>query len=161
MMHVEKNMTATQRIRQHWDNQPGLPRHRGADPKAIDAFEARHCVVVLADFREYLRELNGLPEAKTREGWDNVDSTGFEFLPLAMLRPTQQSASFFVFARWALGDMSYAICLVPSRYHGCVVAVVEDSLHVIAGSFEAFAQMYVEDSVSLYGGGPAVDASDY
>jgi len=160
MMQVDKNMTATQRIRQHWDNQPCLPRHRGADPKAIDALEARHSVVVPADFREYLRELNGLPEAKTREGWDNVDSTGFEFLPLAMLRPTEQSARFFVFARWALGDMSYAICLGPSRHHGRVV-VVGDSLHVIAGSFEEFAQMYVEDSMSLYGGGPAVDASDY
>src|SRR4051812_421518 len=121
-------MTATKRIRQYWDSQPCLPRHRGADPKAIEAFEARHSVVVPADFREYLHELNGLPEAKTREGWDNVDSNGFEFLPLAMLRPAEQSARFFVFARWALGDVCYAICLGPSRHHGGVV-VVRDSLH--------------------------------
>jgi hypothetical protein len=159
MMQVDKCMTATQRIRRHWDDQPSLPRHRGADPVAIDAFEALHSVVLLADFREYLRELNGLPEAKSPEGWDNVDSNGFEFLPLALLRPTEQSERFFVFARWALGDRAYAICLGPSTHHGRVV-VVGDSLHVIADSFEEFAKMYVEDSMSLYRSGPVVETSD-
>ena len=61
--------------------------------------------------------------------------------------------------RWALGDRYYAICLDPSRRHGQVV-VVGDSLQVIAESFAEFAKMYVEDSMSLYGGGPVVDASD-
>lgn len=158
-MEFEENLTASQRIRRHWDSQPSLPRHGGAEPRAIAAFEARHSAVLLADFRAYLLELNGLPEAKTRDGWDNVDANGFEFLPLALLRRTEQSERFFVFARWALGDRYYAICLGPSRHHGQVV-VVGDSLQVIAESFAEFAKMYVEDSMSLYGGGPVVDVSD-
>lgn len=154
-----KDMTASQRIRRHWDSQESLPRHGGADPQAIAAFEARHAVVLPTDFRSYLSELNGLPEAKTPEGWDNVDAGGFEFLPLALLRRTEQSERFFVFARWALGDMSYAICLRPSKHHGRVV-VVGDSLHVIAEDFTEFAIMYVADSMSLYGGGPVVSTMD-
>lgn len=152
-------MTASQLIRQHWDSQPSLPRHGGAESRAVAAFEARHSVVLPADFREYLIELNGLPESRTGEEWDSVDSSGFEFLPLALLRRTERSEHFFVFARWALGDSSYAICLGPSRHHGRVVAV-GDSLHSIADSFTEFANMYVADSMSLYGGGPVVDVSE-
>lgn len=154
-----RKMTAAQVIGRHWDGQPSLPRHGGAEPRAIAAFEARHSVVLPADFYGYVRELNGLSEAKDPEGWGNVDSEGFEFLPLALLRRTEQSEHFFVFARWALGERPYAICLGPSKHHGRVV-VVGDLLHVIAESFTEFAKLYAADSMSLYGGGPAVEVSD-
>ena len=158
-MNAGDSMTAAQPIRRHWDSQPSIPRHGGIELQAIAEFEARHSVVFPSDFRIYVNELNGLPDAREADGWDNVDAMGFEFFPLTLFRRTGQSEGFFVFARWALGDRPYAICLGPSRHHGQVVAV-GDSLHVIADSFTEFANMYVADSKALYGGGPVVDVSN-
>lgn len=153
------SVTATELIRRHWDSQPSLPRHGGVDLHAIAEFEASHSVVLPYDFRTYVKELNGLPEARDPDGWDNVDSEGFEFLPLASFRRTEQSDRYFVFARWTLGLRDYAICLHTSGRHGEIVSV-GGSLHAIAPNFSEFASMYVADSMALYGGGPLVNASD-
>ena len=158
-MNASDRMTATRLIRRHWDSQPSLPRHGGIELQAIAEFEARHSVVLPSDFRTYVKELNGLPEAREPDGWDNVDAMGFEFLPLTLFHRTEQSARYFVFARWTLGLRDYAICLDAFGRHGEIVSV-GDGLLTVAKDFSQFASMYVADSMSLYGGGPLVSTSD-
>ena len=159
LMEEISSVTATELIRRHWDGQLSLPRHGGIDLQTIAEFEASHSVVLPYDFRTYVEELNGLPEARDPDGWDNVDSIGFEFLPLASFRRAEQCNRYFVFASWTLGLLDYAICLDTSGRHGEIVSV-RDSLHSVAPNFSEFARMHVADSRSPYGGNPLVNASD-
>jgi hypothetical protein len=145
--------SAVEILKRHWAKQRSVERGVSATREEIVEFETKHGVLLPDDFGEYIAHLNGIPSSLDPESWDDVEAGGFEFHSLSALLPMAGAPGYFVFCSWVLGLLPFAICLNPKGHHGEVIAS-RDGLsysRVVAPSFTSFANLYVEDSMKIYG----------
>ena len=139
-------------IEQHWSGQSSLPRSRGADAEEVAAFQTKYGVVLPDDFSAYISRLNGLAVAQDRNSWENVDAEGFEFYPLSSIDQAPESPGHYVFCRWSLGLLPFAIRLGVVGTPGEIVTLrgATGEPYFVASNFTLFAELYVENSSQLY-----------
>lgn len=134
----------------------GLTIRPAAEPTTIRTFEAKHGVILPADLREYFLTVDGME--------DELDPGTNRFWPLAMVKPVSQELTDIHPDRWA-----YPNCFLFADH--CIwclawaVRLGKDSLEIsdpvfkitgdnvpgrmIALSFTAFVEMYLEDQYSV------------
>jgi hypothetical protein len=147
---------ASEIIQRHWSAQSSLTRSRGANAEEVAAFQAKYSVALPDDFAAYIKRLNGLAVPKDPGSWKNVDAEGFEFYPLSCIYQAPQSPGYYVFCRWSLGLLPFAIRLGPVGPFGEIVTLRGEPSepYFVASNFSSFADLYVKDSSQLYECGP-------
>ena len=143
---------ATELLEQYWSGQPSLKRSLGAKPEEVAIFQTKYGVALPDDFAAYIVRVNGLAVPNDPASWENVDAEGFEFYPLNSICQALQFASYYVFCRWVLGLLPFAICLGPNGRHGAVVSLRGElgQPYLVASNFTSFVELYVNDSKQLY-----------
>lgn len=143
---------ATDKIERHWNRQRLLRRCVGAKFEEMNAFERTYGVKLSGDFAHYIGRLNGITVPGDPHSWDGLDNEGFEFYPLSLIHPAQRSATHFVFCRWALGLLPFAICLSAGSRYGEIVSLRGELAepHFVAPTFSDFVDLYVANSRRLY-----------
>lgn len=147
------------RLATHWGREGNPPGH-GASPEAVSAFESSHKVVIPAEMRDYLLELDGMGQY-----WpDDQDANGFSLWPIARIRPVAEELAalgknsipglehYFAFADYMAWSWAYAILLTHEESSDNPVVIIGmDSPVRVASSFGEFVDLYLEDSPRLYG----------
>jgi hypothetical protein len=126
-----------------WDK----PKRASEDE--IQAFELRNGVKLPVDLREYFQRLNGIDLAP---GF-------FRFWPLSRLIPLKSPSftilaadRYFIFSDYMVGTLYYAIYLGQDPFlQNRVILPDFPSQPVIAKSFSEFVELYLTDSLKLYG----------
>jgi len=140
------------RLEQHWHkDSPGfsLERPKRVTEDEIQAYEQRNSLRLPADMREYFLRLNGIDSAP---GF-------FRFFSLARLiplksqsYPTFNSEHYSIFADYMAGTWYYAIYLGEDSFlQNRVILPDLPGPPVLARNFSEFVELYLADSVKLYG----------
>jgi hypothetical protein len=137
---------------------------RGAKPgmgttlTEIQAFEAKHELLLPADLREYFLRVNGMTTAARGD----TDNDGFRFyslsevVPLGVVWSPQSEPSpsgldhLFVIGDFLQECYWYAIRLDRSETEGCSVYFIGPPVRKIAESFERFVELYMSESTLLH-----------
>jgi hypothetical protein len=140
------------RIEQHWhkdDSAYDRERQKRASEEEIQAFEQRNGVRMPADLREYFQRLNGIDSAP---GF-------FRFFPLSRLVALKspsfaafETNRYFIFADYMVGTWYYAIYLGEDQVlQNRVILLDLPGPPILAPNFSEFVELYLTDSVKLYG----------
>jgi len=142
-------MSVAKRLIDYWKTH-GASAERGAEVKALAAFEQRHGVRLPADFREYLMTADGTAPPH------DTDSEGFSFWPLTKICPVPESSesagrfpdagAYFIFADYLQWSWAYAIRLTADETSGPIVIVgtKDGNPQRVAESFTTFAELYLQ-----------------
>ena len=163
MIHNDPSMEADQisALQATWRKR-GIDASKGCSPDVIRQFERNTAVSLTTLIRSYLLLSDGMAISDGRD----FDDLGFSFWPLRQwttasdelaqqgeesVEPWLQKA--FVFADYMTRSWSYAVYLgheVAEKY-GAVFRIGSPGVEECAPSFEAFLQLYLENSRLLYG----------
>lgn len=136
--------------KRHW-NAAGLTLRPGVSDADVNEFQRRYDARLPASLKEYFQTVDGM-------GANESDDHLFRFWPLSEVRPVAEFenedpvvySGFFAFADWSLWAYAYAIRLVEQE-PPIVVIVAPAGPIPVAGSFEEFLTMYVQDPESVIG----------
>ena len=140
----------------HWAN-AGAEPNGGAAEEDLRAFQEENKVLIAADLRSYLLDINGM-----RQHWrHDQDGNGFSFWPLSRFRPVEVTSfrsrraegdgpQFFVFADYLSSSWEYAIGLWGIERVGNPVLIIDNESRLVAGSFTEFVDLCLIDSPKLY-----------
>lgn len=139
-----------ERLRDNWLAQD-VQISGGASEEEVAAFEREHNVSLPPLFREYVRELNGIPE-------NGSDDEFIFFWPLARIESDirdlsgaygSQGRGCFVFADWSISCHDFVIQLSPDPRAPAPIFVTYHRLQRIASSFREFIERYLEGDRDL------------
>jgi hypothetical protein len=134
----------------------GLTIRPPAEAWAICRFESENGVILPTDLREYFLTVDGME--------DELDPGTNRFWPLALVKPVSEELTDIHSDRWAYPNcflfadhciwcFAWAVCLgrLPLETSEPVFQVTADKVpgRMIAPSFTAFVEMYLEDQYSV------------
>jgi hypothetical protein len=139
-----------------WREQ-GVGLRSGVSVSELNDFEMRNAVILPADFRSFLRLVNGMDE-------NEMDATtGIRFWSLQEIRSVAEELGrenesrerfrdLYVFADYSLWAHGYAIRLTGNFNDTNPISIIEaeSPIHV-ATSFSHFLERYLEDPPQLFG----------
>ena len=148
--------SAGESLKRHWAAH-NVDINAGVAKAELDAFEARHRVVLPEDVRDYFLCVNGMAP-------DEVDDGTIRFWMLAELQPLTQGApafadssyiqnpeSLFLFADYSLWAHAYAIRLGSAPLPSNEVVIIGYDTPVIAcTSFSEFVDIYLTNKNLLH-----------
>jgi hypothetical protein len=143
-------------LKRHWSSH-NVKINVGVSKAELDAFNAKHGVVLPEDFRDYFFCVNGMPR-------DEVDDGMIRFWMLAEIVPLTQGApafcdpsyisnpeSLFLFADYSIWAHAYAIRLGNAASHSKEVVIVGyDSPLTVSSSFSEFVDIYLTNKDLLH-----------
>lgn len=135
-------MNIFEQLRQHWID-AHVPVAEPADSTEIEAFEARHQIVLPPDFKDYLRITGGMKHGEIDE--ESMSFASLETLndpsrwrPVAPRRKRLTFADFLIFSHW------FDIELDPDALSGQIfVTFSDDDSNLIAPTFRDFLEAYL------------------
>jgi len=148
------------RLIDRWAAQ-GLKIATGATDGEVVSFESQNAVVLPEDFRNYFLKVNGM----VQDFENSCDRIGFAFWPLSLVTSVTKECAkrsspvpalkdperYFVFADYLQWSWAYAIHLdANSPDTNQVIHVGTLRPKVIANSFTAFVNLYLQDARELY-----------
>ncbi|HET7464046.1 MAG TPA: SMI1/KNR4 family protein [Longimicrobium sp.] len=147
--------SAAERLTAHW-TRTGVATRPGCPRPVLDAFEARAGARLPSGLHALLERANGTER----------DENGFAFLPLEAYESFAAAAArnpygwpeppeperYYVFCDYLDWSWAYAVRLggTGDADGGPVVPVGMNEMFAVAGSFEEFVELYLDDSARLY-----------
>ena len=143
-------------IKRHWSSHR-VEINSGVSESVLDAFEAKHSVVLPADFRDYFRSVNGMPP-------DEVDDDMIRFWMLEEVTALPKGApeyadrgyvenpeTLFLFADYSIWAHAYAIRLGTTALDSNEIVIVgSESPKLIFDSFSGFVDAYLTSKDLLH-----------
>jgi hypothetical protein len=150
MIHGTNGFTSVgESLKRHWSSH-NVHINEGVSEAELNAFEAKHGVVLPSDLRDYFRCVNGMPPDETDDGM-------IRFWMLEQVTALPEGASqysdrdyvedpetLFLFADYSLWAHAYAIRLGNTALdRNKVVIIGYNSPKLIANSFSEFVNSYL------------------
>lgn len=143
-------------LKRHWSSH-NVDINAGVSKEDLDSFEAKHCVVLPEDFRDYFFCVNGMLP-------DSVDDGMIRFWMLEELLPLTQGApafsdpdyirnpeSLFLFADYSIWTHAYAIRLGSAPLQSNEVVIIGyESPVTVSKSYSEFVDIYLTNKDLLH-----------
>ena len=143
-------------IRRHWSSH-GVDVNSGVSEAELDVFEAKHSVVLPADFRDYFRCVNGMPPGEVDDGMTRFWMLE-EVTPLPKGAPeyaardyVENPETLFLFADYSIWAHAYAIRLGKTALNSNEIVIIgSESPELISDSFSGFVDAYLTSKDLLH-----------
>ena len=143
-------------LKRHWSSH-NVDINAGVSKAELDAFEARHCVVLPEDLSDYFLCVNGMPPDIVDDGMIRFWMLE-ELLPLTVGAPEfcdpsyiRNPESLFLFADYSIWAHAYAIRLGSTPLQSNEVVIIGYASPVtVSKSFSEFVDSYLTNKDSLH-----------